>query len=375
MSKRDYYEVLEVTREISDVELKKAYRRLAMKYHPDRNPGDKQAEERFKEIQEAYDVLSEPQKRSLYDQFGHAGMDPFANARGGGGFGDAFSDIFNDVFSDLFGNRDRRSRSYRGADFRYILELNLEQAAFGTTAQIRVPAVVQCEECGGSGAAPGSQSRTCPTCRGHGDVRVQQGIFSVQQTCPQCHGAGTVISEPCRQCQGEGRVRKEKTLSVNIPAGVDTGDRIRLSGEGEAGRKGGPPGDLYVEVKVKPHPIFQRDGIHLLCEMPISFTTAALGGELEVPTLDGQAMLKIPAETQTGKQFRLRSKGIRSVRGGEPGDLIVTVAVETPVNLTPEQKELLQRFEQLLGEGGNRHNPKKSSWFDGVKQFFERITS
>ena len=371
MSKRDYYEVLGVERGASEGDLKKAYRRLAMKYHPDRNPGDKESEDKFKEANEAYEVLSDASKRAAFDQYGHAGVDPSMGG-GGAGFGGAnFSDIFGDVFSDFFGGGrgGGRGGAQRGSDLRYTLELNLEEAVRGTTVSIRVPTLVNCEPCDGSGAKKGSTPSTCPTCGGIGQVRMQQGFFSVQQTCPRCHGQGKIITDPCTSCHGEGRVEEYKTLSVKVPAGVDTGDRIRLSGEGEAGTHGGPTGDLYVVISVREHEIFQRDGKHLYCEVPISYTDAALGGELEVPTLDGRVKLKIPEGTQTGKQFRLRGKGVAPVRGGGAGDLLCRVAVETPVNLSRRQRELLEELRDSL-EGDSSHSPKASGWFDGVKRFF-----
>jgi len=376
MSKQDYYEILDVARDASDRDIKKAYRRLAMKYHPDRNPGDKEAEEKFKELSEAYEVLSDAQKRAAYDQFGHAGVDGQAGGFGGGagGFEGNFSDIFGDVFGDIFGGGGggrRRSSVQRGADLRYNLDLTLEEAVRGCEKTLKVPTLVACDLCDGTGAKPGTSARTCPTCGGVGQVRMQQGFFSVQQTCPTCHGEGKVISDPCTKCHGHGRIEETKTLQVKIPAGVDTGDRIRLSGEGEAGTHGGPAGDLYVQVNVLEHPIFERDGKHLYCEVPISFVDAALGGELDVPTLDGRVKLKIPPETQTGKLFRLRGKGITPVRGGPTGDLMVKVTVETPVKLNSRQKELLREFQEAT-EGGNRkHSPKKHGFFDSVKKFFE----
>ncbi len=375
MAKRDYYDILGVSRTASETEIKRAFRALAMKYHPDRNPDDPNAEEKFKEGKEAYDVLSDPQKRAAYDQFGHAGVDPGA-AAGGGGFGagaGSFSDIFGDIFNDIFGaaaGGRTGNRPRRGADLRYNVELSLEEAVFGTTVKVRVPTLVTCEACGGSGSRAGSRPNTCPTCRGAGQVRVQQGFFTIQQTCPRCGGRGEVITDPCPECRGEGRVRKEKTLSAKIPPGVDTGDRIRLAGEGEAGEHGGPPGDLYVQVHVRPHPIFTREGDDLYCEVPVSFTTAALGGELEVPTLDGRVKVRVPPETQTGKVFRLRGKGVKPVRGGPPGDQLVRVVVETPVNLTARQKELLREFEKTL-QNGDKHSPQAKSWLDKVKDFFE----
>lgn len=383
MAKRDYYEVLGVARNANEAELKKAYRRLAMKYHPDRNPGDKQSEDQFKEAKEAYEVLTDARKRAAYDQFGHAGVDQAAAAAAGAGFGAgaSFSDIFGDVFGDIFGagragaggGASPGQRGFRGADLRYNLELNLEEAVRGTTVKIRVPTLVTCGTCEGTGAKKGTHPTPCTTCAGIGQVRMQQGFFSLQQTCPRCRGSGRIISNPCGSCNGQGRVQEYKTLSVKIPAGVDTGDRIRLSGEGEAGENGGPAGDLYVHVKVRPHPIFQREESNLFCEVPISFGTAVIGGELDVPTLDGRVKLKIPPETQSGKVFRMRGKGIRSVHGGEPGDLLCKVTVETPVNLTRKQKDLLLQYEQAMQEGGGRHNPRSSSWFDGVKKFFEEM--
>jgi molecular chaperone DnaJ len=379
MSKRDYYEVLGVSRNASEAELKKAYRRAAQKYHPDRNPDNKEAEEKFKESKAAYEILTDSQKRAAYDQFGHAGVDPSMGGGGGAGFGAGaagFNDIFGDVFGDIFGggrSRGGGQRVYRGSDLRYKLDLSLEDAVAGTEVKIRVPTQVSCTECGGSGAKKGSQPKTCTTCGGHGQVRMQQGFFSVQQTCPHCQGSGTIISDPCGTCHGKGRVQERKTLSVKVPAGVDTGDRIRLAGEGEAGEHGGPPGDLYVQVQVKPHPIFQREENNLFCEVPISFVTAALGGELEVPTLSGRINLKIPAETQTGKMFRMRGKGVKPVRGGPVGDLICRVLVETPVKLTRRQKELLQAFSGEMESGGSHHNPQTSSWLDGVKRFFDGL--
>ncbi len=376
MSKRDYYEVLDVSKNASEAEIKKAFKRLAMKYHPDRNPDNKEAEEKFKEAKEAYDVLTDAQKRAAYDQFGHAGVDPSAAAGGAGaGFGGAsFNDIFGDVFGDIFGGGGRTAggqRVYRGADLRYNLELSLEEAVSGTSVNIRVPTHVECDGCGGSGAKKGTSPVTCSTCGGHGQVRMQQGFFSLQQTCPRCHGSGSIIETPCSKCHGHGRVEKQKTLSVKVPAGVDTGDRIRLSGEGEAGEHGGPPGDLYVHVVVRPHDIFQRDGDDLYCEVPISVVTASLGGELEIPTLDGRVNLKIPAESQSGKLFRLRGKGVKSVRGSKQGDLLCRISVETPVNLTKKQKELLKEFEASMHEDNVNHSPRASSWLDGVKKFFE----
>ncbi len=373
MSKRDYYEVLGVSRNVTEAELKKAYRRLAMKYHPDRNSGVVDAEERFKEAKEAYEVLSDGQKRAAYDQFGHAGVDPSAQAGAGFG-GGSFNDIFDSVFGDIFGGGGAGrggSRVFRGADLRYDLELSLEDAVMGTTVQIRVPTYRACDNCRGTGSRDGAAPTTCSTCAGQGQVRMQQGFFSVQQTCPNCRGSGRVISDPCGACGGQGRVRDHKTISVKVPPGVDNGDRIRLAAEGEPGENGGPAGDLYVHIFVKEHPIFQREDADLYCEVPISFTTAALGGELHVPTLDGRVLLKIPSETQTGKLFRLRGKGVKPVRGHQTGDLLCKVVVETPVNLSREQKEMLQRFAQSMDEHHERHSPRTSNWLDGVKKFFE----
>ncbi len=371
MSKRDYYEVLSVSRNASDDELKGAYRRLAMKYHPDRNPDSEDAIVQFKEAKEAYEILSDPRKRAAFDQFGHAGVD----SAGGGGFGGAgIRDIFDEVFGDIFGGRGGE-RVFRGADLKYDLALSLEEAVFGTTSKIRVPCRTECEDCSGSGATPGTSPETCATCNGQGQVRVQQGFFSIQQTCPRCRGTGKVISDPCKTCRGEGRVHEHKTLSVKVPPGVDNGDRIRLTGEGEAGERGGPPGDLYVEVTVREHAIFVRDGANLFCEVPISFVDAALGGDLEVPTLSGRVNLKVPTETQTDKLFRLRGKGVKPVRGGGPGDLICKVVVETPVNLTAKQKDMLRDFEKSIRGSKRTHDPRASTWLDSVKKFFDSITS
>lgn len=373
-AKKDYYEVLGVNRDASEEEIKKSFKKLAMKFHPDRNPDNPKAEESFKEAKEAYEVLSDDQKRAAYDQYGHAGVDP--SMGGGAGFGGFnsgnFSDAFGDIFGDIFGGggRNQRSNVYRGADLRYNLEISLEDAAKGTETKIRIPVQSSCETCHGSGARPGTSPVTCTTCNGHGQVRMQQGFFSVQQTCPKCHGTGKMVKEPCPTCHGGGRVKQNKTLNVKIPAGVDEGDRIRLSGEGEAGVNGGPTGDLYVVVHLKEHAIFQREGANLHCEMPISFSTAALGGEIEVPTLDGAAKMKIPAETQTGSVFRLRGKGIKPLRSSEHGDLMVHVVVETPVRLTEKQKELLREFESSTQADAGKHSPKNKSWVDKARDFF-----
>ncbi len=371
MAKRDYYEILGVERGADAKEVKKAYRRLAMKFHPDRNPDDATAEEKFKEATEAYDILSDDQKRAAYDQYGHAGVDPNAAGAGFGG-GASFSDIFGDVFGDIFGGAGGggRTRANRGADLRYTLELDLEEAVKGATVKIRVPSQVECKTCSGTGAEKGSEPEDCGTCHGQGQVRMQQGFFSIQQTCPRCRGAGKIIRNPCKACHGLGLTEEQKTLSVKVPAGVDTGDRIRLAGEGEIGSHGGPAGDLYVQVAVREHKIFTRDGRNLYCEVPISFVDAALGGELEVPTLDGRVKLKIPEETQTGRLFRLRGKGVMPVRGGTAGDLLCRVVVETPVNLTKKQKELLRDFYSTMEASGGQA-PRKENWFEGVKNFFD----
>lgn len=377
MAEQDFYELLGVARDADEATIKKAFRRIAMKLHPDRNPGDEAAEAKFKEAKEAYEVLSDPNNRARYDRYGKAGLSGAAGGGGGGNPGDAFGDIFGDVFGDIFGGGRRRSSGpqvYRGADLRYGLSLTLEQVVFGDEVEIDIPKAEACDDCDGSGAAAGSKPKSCDTCGGVGQVRMQQGFFSVQQTCPACRGRGEVISDPCRGCSGSGRVRQTKTLSVKIPPGVDEGDRIRLSGEGELGQNGGPPGDLFVEIEVKPHAIFDRDNSHLMCDVPISFATAALGGEVEVPTLDGQVSLKIPAGTQSGKRFRLRGKGVKPVRGGPVGDLYCTTLLETPVNLTKEQKEMLTTLDASLQSGESRHSPKSRSWLDGVKDFFDGLT-
>ncbi len=376
MSKRDYYEILGAQKNASEADLKKAFRRLAMKHHPDRNQGNAESERLFKEAKDAYDVLSDAKKRAAYDQFGHAGVDTNAGFGGGPDMGaGGFSDIFGDVFGDIFGGRGGGGgrRSNRGSDLRYDLPLTLEEAVTGTEVKIRIPTTVECHHCGGTGAKRGTKPKTCSTCGGAGQVRMQQGFFSIQQSCPECRGTGQVIESPCTHCHGAGRVQQQKTLSVKVPAGVDTGDRIRLAGEGEAGGRGGAPGDLYVQVHVKEHRIFTREDSHLFCEVPIGFVIAALGGEFEVPTLNGKVVLKIPAGTQTGKMFRMRGKGVKPVRGGAVGDLICRVIVETPVNLTERQKELLRELDETVQAGGERHSPHSSSWVDGVKSFFEKM--
>lgn len=373
MAKRDYYDILGISRDADEKEVKRAYRKLAMKYHPDRNPEDKDADDKFKEASEAYEILADQSKRAAYDQFGHAGV----NGQAGGGFGGGggnFSDIFGDVFGDIFGGGGGRGRSTRGSDLRYTLELDLEEAVKGRTVEITIPGHRECGGCDGSGAEKGSRPEACSTCKGMGQVRMQQGFFTVQQACPTCRGLGQIIKNPCKVCHGQGRVQEEKTLSVKVPPGVDTGDRIRLSGEGEMGVEGGPSGDLYVQMSVREHSIFTRDGRNLYCEVPISIVDATLGGELEVPTLNGRVKLRIPAETQTGKLFRLRNKGVSPVRGGPSGDLLCRVTVETPVNLTKRQKELLNEFQVTLDDNtGANQAPKKTSWFEGVKSFFDEM--
>ena len=375
MSKRDYYEVLGVSKDADEREIKKAYKRMAMKYHPDRNKTDADAIDKFKEASEANEVLTDAKKRAAYDQFGHDAVNGQQGGQGYGGGGD-FGDIFGDVFGDIFGGGQRRQqRAARGSDLRYNMELTLEEAVRGVTKEIKVPTLVGCDVCDGSGAKAGTQANTCSTCNGHGQVQMRQGFFTVQQPCPHCRGKGKIITDPCHKCHGEGRYQKTKTLSVKIPAGVDTGDRIRLSGEGEAGEAGAPAGDLYVQMHVRDHDIFVRDGNNLYCEVPISFTASALGGEVEVPTLDGRVKLKIPAETQTGRSFRLKGKGVRSARNGQTGDLVCKVYVETPVSLTEEQKTLLRKLEDsCAGVAGTKHQPKAEGFLKGVKRFFDDLT-
>ncbi len=371
MSKRDYYQVLGLSRDAGQEDLKKAYRKLAMKHHPDRNENSTDSEAKFKEIQEAYSILADPQKRSAYDQFGHAGVDTSAGVGAGTGFGDIFGDMFGDIFGG--GGTGGRRRRNRGADLRYSISLSLEEAVHGVEKQIRVPKMTDCATCQGSGSRPGSQASTCGTCHGQGQVRMQQGFFSVQQTCPKCKGQGKVISDPCSSCGGRGMVKEEKTLSVKIPAGVDEGDQVRLSGEGESGGPGSTPGDLYVQVRTKKHPIFERDADNLYCEVPVSFITVSLGGELEIPTLSGRASLKIPAESQSEKVFRLRGKGVKNVRSGNQGDLYCKVVVETPVNLTKRQKKLLEEFGKSLEDDSGRHSPRSRSWTGKIKSFFDEL--
>lgn len=375
MSKRDYYEVLGVARNANEEELKKAYRRLAMKLHPDRNPHDAGAEAAFKEAKEAYEMLSDANKRRAYDAHGHAAFE-HGTGGGGGQQGHAdINDIFGDIFGNIFGGAGGARGPRRGADVGYVIELDLEDAVAGVDKQIEIPTMAECKPCKGKGSEDGKVD-TCGTCQGRGQVRFQRGIFSMQQPCPHCGGTGKRIANPCKACHGAGRVEEEKVLSVKIPAGVDNGDRIRLSGEGEAGPAGAPAGDLYVEIRVRDHAIFQRDGDDLHCEVPIRFSQAALGDTIRVPTLGGEAEIKVPTETQTGKVFRLREKGVKSVRSRGPGDLYCRVVVETPVNLTSQQRDLLKQFEEtFLGEGARRHSPRSSTFIDGVKSFWERMTS
>ena len=377
MAKKDYYDTLGVPKNANDEDIKKAYRKLAMKHHPDRNQGDsaKAAEEKFKEGKEAYEMLSDDQKRAAYDQYGHAGVDP--NMRGGaggegfGGFAEAFGDIFGGVFGEQQRGRQPGGRQvFRGGDLSYAMEVTLEEAANGKEAQIRVPSWDDCTTCKGSGAKPGTKVATCTTCHGHGQVQMRQGFFSVQQTCPQCKGTGKLIPEPCVGCHGVGKTKNNKTLEVKIPAGIDDGMRIRSTGNGEPGTNGGPPGDLYIEIRVKKHEIFERDGDDLHCAVPISFTTAALCGEIEVPTLAGKAAIDIPEGTQAAKQFRLRGKGIKGVRSSYPGDLYCHITVETPVKLTEHQRKLLKEFDESLKKGGAKHSPSEDSWTDKLKNFF-----
>ena len=376
MSKQDYYQTLGLQKNSSDAEIKKAYRKLAMKYHPDRNPDDKTAEIKFKEAKEAYEVLSDNQKRAAYDQFGHAGVNNQAGMGGGFNTGDAFNDIFGDMFGDIFGNargQRRQSSAQRGADLRYELDLDLEQAVFGETIKINIPSLIGCDTCTGSGAKKGTQATRCLRCEGRGSVRVQQGFFTLQQTCPECRGVGQTIKDPCIDCSGSGRVQKERTISIKIPPGVDQDDRIRLSSEGEAGVKGGPPGDLYVDVNIRSHPIFKREGSNLFCEVPISFTKAALGGTVEVPTIDGAVNLTIPTETQSGEVFRLRGKGVQSYRDRVLGDLFCNIQIETPVNLNTDQKNILKSFEESISKSKKEHRPNKNKWTESVKNFFNRL--
>ncbi len=388
MAKRDYYEVLGVGKSADEKELKAAYRKLAKQFHPDTNPGDKMAEAKFKEINEAYDVLKDPQKKAAYDRFGHQAFEGGMGGGRGAGFGPEFNSSMSDIFEDLFGDfmggggggggRGRRGRgggasgASRGADLRYNMEIGLTEAFTGKTAQIRVPSSVSCETCNGSGAKPGTSPKTCATCGGQGAVRSQSGFFTVERTCPSCQGRGQVISDPCNGCGGQGRVTRERMLSVNIPAGVEDGTRIRLASEGEAGLRGGPSGDLYIFLSVRPHEFFQRDGADLFCKVPVSMTAAAMGGEIEVPTIDGKkARVSIPEGTQTGKQFRLRGKGMPVLRSSQTGDMYIQVAVETPVNLSRRQRELLRDFEK---EARN-NSPESEGFFAKAKAFWDGFGS
>ena len=377
MSNKDFYEILGVARSASEDEIKKAYRKLAMKYHPDRNPDNKEAEEKFKEAQKAYDILSDKEKRAAYDQYGHAGVDPNMGAGGFGGFGGGFGGAqgfdFGDIFSQMFGGGGggARQQSYQGADLQYSIEITLEEAAAGLKKRITIPSYEDCDVCHGSGAKAGSEPVTCHTCHGSGTVHIRQAIFQVQQTCPTCQGSGVEIKDPCVKCKGHGKVRSSRTLEVNVPAGVDTGSRIRLSGEGEAGTHGAPSGDLYVFIEVKEHNIFQRDGMDLHCEVPIGFTTAALGGDVEVPTIDGRVKLKIAPETQYGRKMRIKGKGIKSLRSSSVGDLYCHIVVETPVNLTERQKELLEEFETISTGQERSQTPRQKSFMDKLRDLFD----
>lgn len=383
MAKRDYYEVLGVAKNASDDDIKKAYRKLAMKYHPDRNQGDnaKTAEEKFKEAKEAYEMLSDAQKRQAYDQFGHAGVDPNAGGfrggpegfGGGSGFAEAFGDIFGDIFGQGGGGRrgGGGQQVYRGADLSYAMEITLEEAALGKETQIRIPTWEECEACHGSGAKPGTSAKPCPTCHGSGTVHLRQGFFSIQQTCPHCHGSGKIIPDPCTTCGGQGKVKKQKTLEVKIPAGINEGQRIALRGHGEPGTHGGPPGDLYVEIRIKQHDIFERDGDDLHCTVPVSIITASLGGTVSVPTLGGEAEIELPEGTQHGKTFRLRGKGIKGIRSNYPGDLYCHIQVEIPVKLSEHQRKLLKELDESLKKGGDKHSPNAKSWTDRMKDLFK----
>ncbi len=381
MAKRDFYDVLGLAKNASDDDIKKAYRRLAGKHHPDRHQGDeaKKAEEKFKEAKEAYEMLSDPAKRAAYDQYGHAGIDPNMGGRGGpgqegfGGFAEAFGDIFGDIFGGAAGARrgGGGSQVYRGSDLSYAMEITLEEAAFGKETQIRVPSWETCDTCKGSGAKPGTSAKTCTTCNGAGTVHMRQGFFSIQQTCPHCHGSGKIIPEPCTTCSGAGKIKKQKTLEVKIPAGINEGMRIRSAGNGEPGTNGGPAGDLYIEIRVKQHEIFERDGDDLHCTVPVGLTTAALGGTIEVPTLGSKAEIELPEGTQHGKTFRLRGKGIKGLRSSYPGDLYCHVSAETPVKLTEHQRKLLKELDESFKKSGDRHSPNSKSWTDKVKDLFK----
>jgi len=383
MAKRDYYDILGVPRNAEEEDIKKAYRKLAMKHHPDRNQGDKAkaSEEKFKEAKEAYEMLTDPQKRAAYDQFGHAGVDPNMGGRGGagpegfGGFAEAFGDIFGDIFGGAAGGAGGRraggQQVYRGNDLSYAMEITLEEAARGKDTQIRIPSWDNCETCKGTGAKPGTSPKTCSTCSGSGTVHMRQGFFSIQQTCPNCRGTGKIIPEPCTTCNGAGKIKKQKTLEVKIPAGINEGMRIRSAGNGEPGTNGGPSGDLYIEIRVKPHDIFERDGDDLHCTVPVGLTTVTLGGTIEVPTLGGNAEIDLPEGTQHGKTFRLRGKGIKGIRSSYPGDLYAHIAVETPVKLTEHQRKLLKELDESFRKAGDRHSPNEKSWADRVKDLFK----
>ncbi len=373
-TKRDFYEILGVPKNASDDEIKKSYRKLAMKYHPDRNQGDAAAEVKFKEAKEAYEMLSDAEKRAAYDQYGHAGVDPnmrgAAGAGGFGGFGESFGDIFGDIFGQARRQQGGGRQVFRGNDLSYAMEITLEEAAAGKKSEIRIPSYDECDTCHGSGAKPGTSAKTCGTCQGQGVVQMRQGFFSVQQNCPHCRGSGKIITDPCTPCHGEGKIKRQKTLEISIPAGIDDGMRIRSTGNGEPGTNGGPPGDLYIEIRLKKHEVFQRDGDDLHCAVPISFTTAALGGEISVPTLNGEAAIDLPEGTQTGKQFRLRGKGIKGVRASFPGDLYCHITVETPVKLSEHQRKLLKELDESLKKGGAKHSPTESGWADKLKNLF-----
>ena len=374
-TKRDFYEILGVPKNASDEDIKKSYRKLAMKYHPDRNQGDASAEVKFKEAKEAYEMLSDAEKRAAYDQYGHAGVDPnMRGAAGAGGFG-GFGESFGDIFGDIFGQARRQQggggrQVFRGNDLSYAMDITLEEAAAGKKTEIRIPSYDECDTCHGSGAKPGTSAKTCGTCQGQGVVQMRQGFFSVQQTCPHCRGSGKIISDPCSPCHGQGKIKRQKTLEISIPAGIDDGMRIRSTGNGEPGTNGGPSGDLYIEIRLQKHEVFQRDGDDLHCAVPISFTTAALGGEVSVPTLNGEAAIDLPEGTQTGKQFRLRGKGINGVRASFPGDLYCHITVETPVKLTEHQRKLLKELDESLKKGGAKHSPTEAGWADKLKNLF-----
>ena len=378
-TKRDYYDVLGVPKNASDEDIKKAYRKLAMKHHPDRNQGDgaKAAEEKFKEAKEAYEMLSDAQKRAAYDQYGHAGVDPNMAGRGGpgpegfGGFAEAFGDIFGDIFGGGRRGGGGGQQVYRGNDLSYAMEITLEEAAAGKDTQIRIPTWDNCDTCHGTGAKPGTSPKVCPTCNGSGNVHLRQGFFSIQQTCPQCRGSGKIIPEPCTTCNGAGKIKRQKTLEVKIPAGINEGMRIRSAGNGEPGHNGGPAGDLYIEIRIKAHEIFERDGDDLHCTVPVGLTTAALGGTIEVPTLGARAEIELPEGTQHGKTFRLRGKGIKGLRSSYPGDLYCHVTVETPVKLTEHQRKLLKELDESFRKAGEKHSPNAKSWTDRVKDLFK----